>query len=396
MSIFQEVRLRVVRMANDDGSNQTAVTPANVGEWLRVANLVYSPAQLRILFDPASDFETIRNTRLNQLIGGTKLQVDIDAVKDADAIAEKTPERVTVICRTSRSSDGGPQGNFAGYPEKRVVMGNFDPNALRDFAHELGHYLGLQHTFFWRVVQTVGEARVVFDLVGIPAMDGDAGDVSDTPPELMIKDLENLTDPSIVFDGKTIPFLRDNIMSYYRPLTLDAKTITAGQVARIKSILQARSSAGLEVSEWQDDWRWCKNCQGLFFSGGQDSAGRCPFIPRPGGPHVKGVSGNYALAHNTASFSGQKDWRWCKNCQGLFFADGQNSAGKCPGGGQHVTGASGDYALALNAPGFPGQKDWRLCKKCQGLFFSSAGKCPGGGAHTKTASGMYTLRHTPA
>jgi hypothetical protein len=146
----------------------------------------------------------------------------------------------------------------------------------------------------------------------------------------------------------------------------------------------------------QDNWRWCHKCQGLFFSGGQDSIGNCP----AGGQHEKSVSGNYALAHNAPDFSGQHDWRWCHKCQGLFFSAGQDSIGSCPAGGQHEKGVSGNYALAHNAPNTPGQQDWRWCHKCWGLFFSggqeSVGSCPAGGQHEKGVSGMYTLGHTSA
>jgi hypothetical protein len=146
----------------------------------------------------------------------------------------------------------------------------------------------------------------------------------------------------------------------------------------------------------QSNWRWCHKCQGLFFSGGRSSIGRCP----AGGRHERGVSGNYTLAHNSPVVLGQPDWRWCHKCQGLFFSGGQSSVGSCPAGGQHEKGVSGNYNLAHNSPLAPGQSDWRWCHKCQGLFFSggqsSVGSCPAGGQHEKGVSGMYTLAHIPS
>jgi hypothetical protein len=145
----------------------------------------------------------------------------------------------------------------------------------------------------------------------------------------------------------------------------------------------------------QPDWRWCHKCQGLFFSGGQASVGRCP----AGAQHEKGVSGNYTLAHNAPVILGQPDWRWCHKCQGLFFSGGQASIGSCPAGGQHEKGSSGNYSLAHSSPLAPGQADWRWCHKCQGLFFSggqaSVGRCPAGAQHEKGVSGNYTLMHIP-
>jgi hypothetical protein len=45
--------------------------------------------------------------------------------------------------------------------------------------------------------------------------------------------------------------------------------------------------------------------------------------------------------------SGQDNWRWCKKCEGLFFA-GHPTQGKCPADGQpHSQEGSGDYRLLL-------------------------------------------------
>jgi hypothetical protein len=147
----------------------------------------------------------------------------------------------------------------------------------------------------------------------------------------------------------------------------------------------------------QSDWRWCHKCEGLFFSGGQATTGTCP----AGGPHEKGISGDYTLSHNTPlSLGSQPDWRWCHKCQGLFYSGGQATTGTCPAGGPHEKGISGNYSLPNDSPFAPGQADWRWCHKCQGLFFSrgqpTTGSCPAGGPHEKGVSGNYTLRHVPA
>ena len=94
----------------------------------------------------------------------------------------------------------------------------------------------------------------------------------------------------------------------------------------------------------QQAWRWCHKCHGLFFSGGQSTAGRCS----AGGQHEKGVSGSYTLPHEQANFPGQSDWRWCHKCQGLFYAGGRIAIGRCPAGGQHERNVSGNYTLIHN------------------------------------------------
>jgi hypothetical protein len=43
------------------------------------------------------------------------------------------------------------------------------------------------------------------------------------------------------------------------------------------------------------------------------------------------------------------------------------------------------------------QPNWRWCKKCEGLFFAgrpTKGVCPAGGEHSVEGSGMYELIHT--
>jgi hypothetical protein len=40
----------------------------------------------------------------------------------------------------------------------------------------------------------------------------------------------------------------------------------------------------------------------------------------------------------------QDGWRWCRTCQGLWFA-GNRTDGVCPAGGAHSLAGSGDYGL---------------------------------------------------
>jgi murein DD-endopeptidase MepM/ murein hydrolase activator NlpD len=142
---------------------------------------------------------------------------------------------------------------------------------------------------------------------------------------------------------------------------------------------------------FQDYWRWCKKCQGLFFGAEPVSdtiGGKCP---KDGGKHDGSSSSNYVLVVNSAAPpAGQPGWRWCWKCQGLFF---DKPGSKCPATGEHEKG-SGKYALVLNAPpGAPGQGGWRWCQKCQGLWMGeNAGSvCPADGKAHAAGSGQYTL-----
>jgi hypothetical protein len=95
------------------------------------------------------------------------------------------------------------------------------------------------------------------------------------------------------------------------------------------------------------------------------------------------------------AFREQNNWRWCRKCQGLAFG-GSGVPGPCPAGATHDHTGSGNYTLVHDTPGAPGQSNWRWCQKCQGLAFGGSGApgpCPAGTTHDHTGSGNYSLRH---
>ncbi|WP_051030176.1 hypothetical protein [Nocardia takedensis] len=93
--------------------------------------------------------------------------------------------------------------------------------------------------------------------------------------------------------------------------------------------------------------------------------------------------------------TGQGKWRFCARCHGLFWAPDQRSAGVCSRGGEHEP-AGWDFFLPNDHQGATdqtGQKDWRFCGKCNGLFFSAQGAergvCPAGGRHRPVGWNFY-------
>jgi hypothetical protein len=104
-----------------------------------------------------------------------------------------------------------------------------------------------------------------------------------------------------------------------------------------------------------------------------------------GGNHDHTGSGNYRLAMNLVSATGQPNWTWCRKCQGLAFdwhvLDPERPIERCPAGGVHDHMGSPFYTLVYNTPKAPGQSNWQWCNKCQGLCFagnSTLGLCPAG------------------
>lgn len=153
----------------------------------------------------------------------------------------------------------------------------------------------------------------------------------------------------------------------------------------------------MSPTETQSGWHWCRKCQGMWFSGFdavRQLRSNCP----AGGMHERRGSGRYFLVHNSPEQKGFQDgWRWCKKCEGIFFGRNHpDPSGKCPAGGQHVSKGSGIYSIAHNLTWYPGQHNWRWCHKCEGLFFTGhgGGICPAGDQHDSAGSGAYTLIHT--
>ncbi len=80
----------------------------------------------------------------------------------------------------------------------------------------------------------------------------------------------------------------------------------------------------------QLDWRFCKQCNSLFFNG-FPTKGRCP-----AGRSHRAQGHNFSLPHDIpVAGSAQADWRFCHKCHAMFF-DGFPTTGHCPAGGGHA------------------------------------------------------------
>ena len=130
---------------------------------------------------------------------------------------------------------------------------------------------------------------------------------------------------------------------------------------------------------FQNDWRFCDKCNGMFFDGFA-SKGVCPGGPPPG-HHAAGLV--FSVLHDSPALgAAQADWRFCHKCNGMFF-DGFVAKGTCPQGGSHDA-AGFNFVLSHDPPRPSQQPNWCFCHKCSGLFFNGfpqKGKCPQGGQH---------------
>lgn len=141
----------------------------------------------------------------------------------------------------------------------------------------------------------------------------------------------------------------------------------------------------------QSEWAWCKWCNVLFYYPHSSTSGPCPGLVWTA-PHNGSTSWNYGLGYNdTVSESNpQSGWRWCGNCQQLFYGP-KMSDSRCPyygGDANHVIGrGSYNYALIHDNPNLNGgQGGWYWCNICQSLFY-------GGGSREAYYCAQGDLRH---
>jgi hypothetical protein len=165
----------------------------------------------------------------------------------------------------------------------------------------------------------------------------------------------------------------------------------AGLAAAAGAALSVAPASPAKAS--QNGWRWCRQCQGLWYAG-NPTLGVCPARGTNGHSFVS--SGDYTLpgALDIINNGDQDGWSWCNRCAGLWY-EYSGVPGVCPAGpGGHDATGSENYGLYQNRPF--GQPNWRWCHQCQGLWFSgnsTPGVCPAPGTagHSYAGSGNYNL-----
>jgi hypothetical protein len=168
----------------------------------------------------------------------------------------------------------------------------------------------------------------------------------------------------------------------------------------ISSAAAARNDIGILVGEGdQREWRFCHKCFSMFYNG--DPQGRKGLCAAGGAHQPQGF--NFVLHYSSErrqpvpGRDSQYEWRYCSKCFGMFF-DGGDGLGVCPlveRDREFRDNRHRPYGFIFGLPhdhaANPGQKDWRFCGKCFGLFFddpknSYKGKCPGGGVHVRSSN----------
>lgn len=269
------LRLHVIRLSDDNGSRLAAITPPEMLLWVQEANAAFarSNAGIRIHFHASADgpdWEVRKSTALNRLSSGG------DGWTTANAVAAQHPAKVVVFVR--HGADAGATGNGFAYPPQSgmkvdfVALPGFSKTTVPQdafsgpwvqnrwlFGHELGHYLGLGHTFpGWNDLgtDTDAEALAMINKAGgkTAGLDGDS--VPDSPPDAgtayyKVKGWNMCSGPASYVipagsgkPGYTIAPMRANMMSYF---VCGSPRFTPGQLARIRQTLKG-SRSGVALS----------------------------------------------------------------------------------------------------------------------------------------------------
>ena len=272
------LRLHVIRLADSDGSRAAAITPGQMLEWVSEANaaLARSNAGIKLHFVATADgpdWEVMQNTALNRLASHGP------GWGAANVIASQHYGKVVVFVRhggaDSATGNGfafppqsGKSVNFIalpGFSKTSIPMDAFTGPWVQNrwvFGHELGHYLGLGHTFpGWNDLDTDTHAKASAYIAAhggsASALDGDS--IPDTPPEAGTqyyrthgwKMCSGPSSYAVVSSGSkqsslTFAPMRSNMMSYF---VCGAPRFTPGQVARIRQTLKLPGRSSVALSQ---------------------------------------------------------------------------------------------------------------------------------------------------
>ncbi len=239
------IPIQAVRICDDDGGRPAAISPRQVKRWVDYANAVYARSDIHFRYEVSDGLAARKSTLLNN-IDGTGDRDWLQSKALGNRVAAEYPGKLTVLFRHGPGPN--PTGHaFSWVDYDFVAMVGFDVTTvcgrqnIGSFAHEVGHYLGLSHTFAREFETVAGAEAWLKDHQGdVSCFDGDG--LPDTPPDPFIKVLQCRSEGSIVLQGRRIAVERNNIMGYWpgpRP------TVSPQQAEIVRWFVRRRMRSGM-------------------------------------------------------------------------------------------------------------------------------------------------------
>jgi hypothetical protein len=224
-----DVPVQAIFLADDDGSRPCAISPAEVQLWVNSTNQIWGPAGLHLTFNetPGSPDHYWMNSTLLNSMGGSGDPLWAQEVSLANSWAALYPGKLVMFFRYG-PGPGPTGGGFSWTSFDFIAMPGFNMTVVCGtqnrilMAHELGHYLGLPHTFpkeFSSLVDAVNYHTAGGSGPTNDVFEADGRD--ETEPDPYIDTVQYQCDSAIgqvVINGTVFVLPKDNVMSYYYPV----------------------------------------------------------------------------------------------------------------------------------------------------------------------------------